>query len=418
MTDADVIVLGAGMAGLVVARALARGGLSVTVLEARTRCGGRALTEGVPGWPRPIELGAEFVHGRPSALLELIAESGAQLAPADAPHLWKTERGFERLDSFWDEVSELFHAEAGSAVDRSAGEVIRRAPLAPRTAEMAALFVEGFHGGPVDEVSARSIARQLSPGEEPQHVLLEGYGHLVRFVEAEAHRHGATFHLGTPARSITWRPGEAVIHDETRSFRARAVVVALPVSQLIDPATGLRFEPEVTTARRGLDRLAMGAAFRAVVRLHEPIWDVDALGGEIFLHAPSLPIPTWWTRGPEMPQITAWCGGPRALRLLNEPLDVRSAVTRALSALLERPESVVARAVAGVHWHAFSRDPWARGAYPFLRVGGDLEGAFEPVANTVFFAGDFTDPGELGTVGAAVESASRCAAAVLATLRA
>ena len=72
----DVLVLGAGMAGLSAARELCHRGVSVTVLEARARAGGRILTEDVSGWTSPVELGAEFVHGRPRELFALIDAAG------------------------------------------------------------------------------------------------------------------------------------------------------------------------------------------------------------------------------------------------------------------------------------------------------------------------------------------------------
>ncbi len=72
----DCIVLGAGVAGLAAARVLAEAGKRVLVLEARNRVGGRLLTETIPGLDTPVELGAEFVHGRPPELLALLDEAG------------------------------------------------------------------------------------------------------------------------------------------------------------------------------------------------------------------------------------------------------------------------------------------------------------------------------------------------------
>src|SRR5271168_4818746 len=79
--DADVLVIGAGMAGLTAARTLAEAGLRVLVLESQNRVGGRILTERVGD--QVIELGAEFVHGRPPELLALIEEAGLTLTERD-----------------------------------------------------------------------------------------------------------------------------------------------------------------------------------------------------------------------------------------------------------------------------------------------------------------------------------------------
>src|ERR1700678_1599668 len=70
----DVIVIGAGMAGLAAARTLAEAGLRVTLVEARDRVGGRIYT--LPGATLPIELGAEFIHGLPEELIRLVDEAG------------------------------------------------------------------------------------------------------------------------------------------------------------------------------------------------------------------------------------------------------------------------------------------------------------------------------------------------------
>src|SRR5258705_13467762 len=76
MTDNtyDVVVVGAGMAGLTAARALAEAGLKVLVVEAQDRIGGRIWTRHVVD--EAIELGAEFIHGRPPELWALIDEAG------------------------------------------------------------------------------------------------------------------------------------------------------------------------------------------------------------------------------------------------------------------------------------------------------------------------------------------------------
>lgn len=67
----DCIVVGAGVAGLAAAQLLRQAGLEVLVAEARDRIGGRIHTLRPQGWPFPVEAGAEFVHGRPEALLPL-----------------------------------------------------------------------------------------------------------------------------------------------------------------------------------------------------------------------------------------------------------------------------------------------------------------------------------------------------------
>src|ERR1700753_2953964 len=83
--DSQVLVIGAGMAGLAAARALAERGVQVTVLEARERVGGRVLTRHADG--ATVELGAEFVHGRAPELWALIEEAGVETVERDGTML-------------------------------------------------------------------------------------------------------------------------------------------------------------------------------------------------------------------------------------------------------------------------------------------------------------------------------------------
>ena len=80
----DVVVIGAGVAGLGCAGVLARAGLRVTVVEARARIGGRVHTIRPDGAPLPVELGAEFVHGGPPELEKLLAAAGATPVPVES----------------------------------------------------------------------------------------------------------------------------------------------------------------------------------------------------------------------------------------------------------------------------------------------------------------------------------------------
>lgn len=71
-SDPDAIIIGAGIAGLSTAAELSRAGLKVLILEARERLGGRIFTTYDPVSNAPIELGAEFIHGRPPEIWNLL----------------------------------------------------------------------------------------------------------------------------------------------------------------------------------------------------------------------------------------------------------------------------------------------------------------------------------------------------------
>jgi monoamine oxidase len=419
--SADALVLGAGMAGLYAARELARRGLKVTVLEARARTGGRTLTEHAPGWASPIELGAEFVHGNPERLLALIAEAGARLEPADSAHFWVHTASIEPHDAFWDELSALLEPALSLDSDQTVADWLLRQKLSPEDAISLTSIVEGFHAADLQRISVRSVAEQMVEAESAQQRLCNGYGGLVDFLSAECRERGATIVHEFIARRVEWRSKRVAVHGSGGTWTAPVAVIALPLAvlQAASEGTGLVFSPDPTRARARFAELAMGHALRVVFRLREPLWRPELLPPAAFVHASGLDFPTLWVGSrPNETQVTAWCGGPRAAALAEVSREARQAAARrSLAKIFGCSVEHVDRVVLGVHDHAFSSDPFTRGAYPYLLAGSDPGARVDPESATLFFASDYTDPQELGTVGSAVESAHMAACAAADSLR-
>ncbi len=91
----DVIIVGAGVAGLAAAAELTKRGIDVTVLEARDRIGGRILTRHLREWQTPLELGPEFIHGLDPALWQLVRDNGLRTLPMDRDMI--TVRGGKKV---------------------------------------------------------------------------------------------------------------------------------------------------------------------------------------------------------------------------------------------------------------------------------------------------------------------------------
>jgi monoamine oxidase len=139
-----------------------------------------------------------------------------------------------------------------------------------------------------------------------------------------------------------------------------------------------------------------------------------------FLHDARGPFPTWWTANPwRVPVLTAWAAGPKADALAK--LDEEQLVGRAVEALarmLGVPRRSVAASLQAWHVHDWQSDPFSRGAYSAVAVGGVAvqEALSRPVEQTLFFAGEGTDPDETGTVSGALASGTRAARQVLKAL--
>ena len=158
----DAIVIGAGVAGLAAARELKKRGFEVVVLEARDRIGGRVHTVRLPGWPLPLEAGAEFVHGRPRSLLPL-ARDAREL------HGGHYFDGMERRDELWQSTMEKL-GKLPSVLERPVDKALRtlrwRLRTTPDERQLAADFLEGFNAARLDRASVKAIAQQTQASEE------------------------------------------------------------------------------------------------------------------------------------------------------------------------------------------------------------------------------------------------------------
>jgi phytoene dehydrogenase-like protein len=186
----DVVVVGAGVAGLSAALPLARAGARITLLDAAERVGGRLFTLHSGGPGAPVELGAEFVHGQPEELLTLVREAGLELEEIPDEH-FELVAGAVRPAAALDGVFELLES-APVEPDASGLELSEALGLDAEAAHWFAQFIEGFHAAPLDRINASSILRQTRGGDQ-QRRIVGGYGRLVEYLHAELERLGATF---------------------------------------------------------------------------------------------------------------------------------------------------------------------------------------------------------------------------------
>lgn len=420
----DVIVIGGGVAGLAAAGELGRQGIRVILLEGRRRLGGRILTERRAGWRRPVELGAQFVHGGNKALWSLLER-----------HQIKTERVPGRhwrfVDGGWMEIDATKRiAEVTRRIDekRMAGWSFARFmrgvsnDLDPIDRDLAMGFVEGFEAAPANRMSAVAVAGETLEDDE-QFIIPSGYDGVVAALAGELTRKTTSVLLNARCTRVTWKNGSVQVHSPAGNFSAAAAIIAVPVSLLQGDANargGLVFSPSLGRRSAALRKIGIGHVVRLTLRLDgrrwrrllpQPLADASDRGFG-FIHARGAGIPVWWSLGPE-PLLTGWCGRPAAMKLAaqSEHAILHGAVLT-LAELLQRSPRDVAGAVRDAAMHNWTHDPLSRGAYSFTLAGADdaSQRAREPIRDTLFFAGEATaDGAEVGTVHGALASGLRAA---------
>lgn len=429
--DLDVVIVGAGAAGLTALGELDRAGHEVLCFEARGRIGGRIFTLHDPLCPIPIELGAEFIHGRPPEIWNIV-RSGRLIA-YDCAHnavYLKDGKPKTRRDA-WEEVDRVMTDMQKSATeheDQSFAEFLSKSRYSENAKRLATSYVEGFNAARGEEIGIASLAEDAQGADQIEgdrsFRILNGYDAVILHLLNGAGDLATKLRLNSVVERIEWKQGSATVHvrsgvtEAIETVRARRVIITVPLGVLQmtpDSSGSIRFDPEPTEILTAARALRFGQVFRLILRFRKAFWEINrAISDAGFLFSDERLFPTWWTALPvHAPVLTGWSAGPHADELLGKPYT--TVISEALTTLARITGSSV-KHLSGMleasYLHDWHEDPFARGAYSYVPAGAlaARKTLAEPVAETLFFAGEATNmQGHGGTVHGAIASGLRAA---------
>jgi monoamine oxidase len=433
----DVLILGAGAAGLAAARDLSQAGLRVTVIEARPRVGGRILTLHDPRAPVPLELGAEFIHGEAPETLSVAYAAGLAVLELPDSHEIVTSGRFKPMGDFWALVDRMNHDLARRVASRGrdfpVSEYLESASVPAARRGILRDFVQGFYAAHPERLSAQSLAVEAEDGDEKEEIagkqfrIVNGGDALMKWLRDGLDPDRTEVRLSTVAQAVHWKRGQVAIETPVDVLRARTAIITLPAAVL--KAGALRFAPALVAKQRAFAGIETGQVFKIVLRFRRAFWERPEFlkerreksgsngRGLNFLHAPGAEVPTWWTSLPvRSPVLTGYVGGVAAEQLLaEEPPSRLERSLVALSEILAVPRRELEEQLDASASHDWRADPFARGAYSYIGVGGigAPRALARPVDGTLFFAGEATNGEQIGTVAGALASGRRAAREVL-----
>jgi monoamine oxidase len=417
---ADILVIGAGAAGLSTARLLASEGKSVIVLEARSRIGGRIHTLHNHGFSAPVEAGAEFIHGDLPLTTALIREAGIKLKKGNG-RTYRIEQGQLGPADLFPDMDTVLRKLKRLESDMTIAEFLNRYFIGSQYEELRkniTNFVEGFDAADTNKASAFGLRDEWSgQDDDKQYHPIGGYSQLMDFLYDEAKKLGVEFKFDTTVDEIRWKPDHVEVIASSGSHTARQIVVTIPAAVI---NTGrIKFIPAIPKQQEAYRKIETGGVIKLLVEFNEEIWEQNGFRSLPHLHFlfSDAFIPTWWTQRPsEVPLITGWLSGPVTQTLHADDATIQDYGFQSLAYLMGTPVNKLKEHIKASQVVNWVNDPYAAGAYAYKTTYTSqiLDVLSHPVSNTLFFAGEALYNGsEMGTVEAALGSAQQVAAQCL-----
>lgn len=410
----NILIIGAGAAGLFAARTLSAAGHKVTVLEASDRIGGRINTIHPAGFNQPIEEGAEFMHGKLPLTMQLLKEAGVEYQAVAGKFIQVKNGSWSDQEEFvvgWDELMDRM---AELKADMTLADFLQQyfpddqyAPLR----KSAQRFAEGFDVADPHDVSVFSIRDEWMNEQEEQYRIPGGYNQLVQYLQKACTADGCVIHTASVVKTVRWQPNRVEVTTAGKqTFTAQKLIITTPLGVLQAPdkhTTAITFEPAIDAQTQAIQQIGFGSVVKVMLQFSTPFWleyrkDIGFLLSE-------EAVPTWWTQLPDTtPLLTGWVGGPQATRFkdTSEQAIVEQALQSLANIFTMRVEQVKALLTAAhvVKWQSNS---FSLGAYSYSKLFTEAARKLlnQPVQDTIYFAGEGLYEGEAGgTVEAALYS--------------
>jgi len=413
IADVDVIVIGAGIAGLAAAQRLVDLGYETIVIEADDAPGGRIRTDWTLG--APFEVGAGWIHGPDGNPISELAEAADArpfvtddesyevfAANGDAVSQGDIEAGYMRLEKLYAAIDDELDNDMAlsKAISRMGGKLKSDAIVN----WMTSAYTEFSTGGPIEKLSGYYFDEDgVYPGDDV--VLTTGYDTIVK-----AMARNLDIRLNTRVSAVSYEKGVgATVSTNAGDFEASFVICTVPLGVL--KAGDVRFDPPLPkTHRRSIETIGMGNVTKLALKFDKAYWpkDVQYFGLMTETRGRWNYFLNYRTFSEES-ILLGLCVGDYAqtVEAMNDEAmvaDCMDAVRTMFGADIPEPTAHLA-----TRW---SRNPNSRGAYSYSSVGAQpkhFDDLAAPIADTILLAGEHTNFEYHATVHGAYQSGRNAA---------
>lgn len=418
----DVLIIGAGAAGLAAAYELVKAGKKVTVLEARNRIGGRIHT--ISTEAGYMELGAEFIHGDLPLTLGLLKEAGIKYAQSGGKLFTVKNGQLSAGGDFiidWDLLEEKMNAlETDISLETFLGTYFPGDEYSQLRFSVRR-YAGGYDTADPAVASTFALRDEWLKENEHQYRIGTGYGSLLDYLADRIKAAGSEIVLNAPVKELSWKAGRVqAICGSGHDFSASRAIITLPLAllQQADQPGQFHFSPALPEKAAAARQMGMGAIIKLLFQFKDAFWQNTQYRSLGFIMSDEA-VPTWWTQYPEdSPILTGWLGGlpAEAYRGANGEQLLQIGM-QSLSNIFSIPVEELYENLEDAQVMNWTAMHYTRGSYAYATIHTHtaLPVLTAPVENTLYFAGEALYEGPaMGTVEAAFTSGVTAAQQLLA----
>lgn len=395
LADVDVIVIGAGIAGLTAASWLAKRGYEVTVLEAKDHIGGRLQTDWSLG--APFEVGAGWIHGPDGNPVTKLAKAVNGKMVVTEDESFKVfahdgvEQDYENVVENWDVFTNVIKkVDDAFDNDQPLSKAIKRvAPKAlkdPLLAWMFSAYTEFDTGGPLEKLSAYYFDEdEAYDGADV--VLTTGYDKILGPLAKDL-----DIRLNQVVTEVEYEEGDgAVVYTDSGSYESSFVICTLPLGVL--KSGDVKFAPTLPKSqRRRIKKVGMGNVTKLAMKFDQAYWPTDVQYFGLMTKEKGrwnyfLNYRTFSEQNILLGlSVGAYSGKIEKQGEAAMLKDAMKAVRTMFGDDVPQPKEYLA-----TRW---SQDAFSKGAYSYSKLGiqpDDFDDMAKPIADTLIFAGEHTN---------------------------
>ena len=409
----DVLIIGAGAAGLLAAKELAANGKTVAILEAGEKAGGRIHTIADNNFDTTLETGPEFIHGNLPLTFALLKEANLSATETSGDFInvingkWHAAEDGKDWAAFMKQLSKLDNDISLQAFLEKHFPEDKYTALHTHVKD----YAEGFDLADISRASSLFVQKEWNHQEEQNYRINGGYSKLISYLEQQCLRHNVSMLFNHVVTCIDHAGDVVTVYTNSEEkFTGTKVIVTVSAGVLQSNMIEWRNLP--LAYHDAIQQLGFGAVIKMLLQFKSDFWKDYA--DDIGFILSNEQIPTWWTQLPaRSAMLTGWLGGPPAAALSTKSEDALLHIAlQSLSNIFSKPVRVIQEQLVSHKIFCWHNEPYVKGGYSYVTVEAAAAKKLlnQPVDNKILFAGEAMYEGaSQGTVEAALQTGMQAA---------